>query len=239
MHGSSTSEDDLEATYAYWRRYWATQRICRFDQPQHTQVVSEDYNSILALALAEEIAEFDFSHSHPHACDSVSSGSSGQIVRISDALQQSDVLSPAAIIEMGVTSLMFTGLPPHVTRQTLKDQMDARGFAQAYDYLHVPQGTRRGVRGPPTCKGYAFVNFLDSYMASHFCEVVYKTSCLGLAHDRVEVKAARLQGFNALASQVSNLGALNGLGAERLPFVSTDQRKCGGDGIAQRAQRRP
>mmetsp|Transcript_27310 Transcript_27310/g.62919 ORF Transcript_27310/g.62919 Transcript_27310/m.62919 type:complete len:245 (-) Transcript_27310:73-807(-) len=217
---SSTADDDLEARYAWWHAYWA-QEVA---EPHHCALVTSEAQGSAPPAARIPKPRFQ-AHSKRGTtpqllapCDTPASSSSRQVA--TDTSQPNVVLAPNMITEMGITSLMFTGLPPHVTQQILKNNLDVLGFESSYDYLHVPQSTKRGSAG---CKGYAFVNFLDSSMAARFCDLVYKTSCLGLAADGtpVQVKAARLQGFDALANQPSNLRALHSLGAERLPFVAT------------------
>eukprot|EP00971_Amphidinium_carterae_P140221 2778277-Amphidinium_carterae.5 len=174
---SLAAVDDLETNYAWWRAYWVSLEIARPEQQQCLQGTCDTYCSTSPAPDASEIPFPCFKEPPGQCaafqpfgpCDTRESCSSGTAAKKSDALQNG-VVWPDTIIEMGVTSLMIQGLSHHVTQQTLKTKLDAMGFEGFYNYLHVPQSTKRRSQG---CKGYAFVNCLYSSTAAQLLSLIH------------------------------------------------------------------
>eukprot|EP00928_Gymnodinium_smaydae_P082131 TRINITY_DN6553_c2_g1_i4.p1 TRINITY_DN6553_c2_g1~~TRINITY_DN6553_c2_g1_i4.p1 ORF type:complete len:309 (-),score=32.89 TRINITY_DN6553_c2_g1_i4:222-1148(-) len=102
---------------------------------------------------------------------------------------------------MGKTSVMIRNVPYKCTAEHLQKELCLRGFEGLFDYVYLP-----GHVGSKTCKGYAFVNFVDSSTA-----LAFKNSCHGStmhelrAKKLLEVIPANLQGLldNASHQQIT------------------------------------
>mmetsp|Transcript_76136 Transcript_76136/g.181162 ORF Transcript_76136/g.181162 Transcript_76136/m.181162 type:complete len:379 (-) Transcript_76136:310-1446(-) len=117
--------------------------------------------------------------------------------------QEDSQEAAAPIVESegeGITTVMLQNLPRIFIKQDLLDALDANGFVNEYDYVHVSYSFASGV-----CHGYAFINFttaeaaqafMDTWSGStRFCQRKHKKPLL--------VTVATVQGLSALLAQPS------------------------------------
>eukprot|EP00928_Gymnodinium_smaydae_P090932 TRINITY_DN7463_c0_g1_i1.p1 TRINITY_DN7463_c0_g1~~TRINITY_DN7463_c0_g1_i1.p1 ORF type:complete len:337 (-),score=51.02 TRINITY_DN7463_c0_g1_i1:490-1500(-) len=85
---------------------------------------------------------------------------------LQETLDQNDSGNTCAGIPsewQGKTSVMVRNLSYKCTRDMFRDELHQAGFVNSFDYVYVPVNTKRG-----TCKGYAFLNFVDVATAYMF-----------------------------------------------------------------------
>jgi len=113
------------------------------------------------------------SQDHQHAPPSIVSlddGNDTESMRgygdeVNDAKTQKLI---ASILCSGSSTLMIRNLPRVVKQKRLIKEIDAAGFAGAYDFAYLPSSFGRGVESSGL--GYGFVNFEEAEMAAKFVQ---------------------------------------------------------------------
>lgn len=147
----------------------------------------------------------------------------------------SPTLSPECDVPsewQSVSTVMARNLPNKYNQQMLLDELNAAGFAGAYDFLYLPID-------PETCanRGYAFINFVSSSYA-WMMRTTYEGQKMGKFNSDkvVSVVPAALQGFEANYAHYSTARVMRGLPQTRPLFlrewlpgqkVKTERRRGG------------
>eukprot|EP00930_Biecheleria_cincta_P038608 TRINITY_DN2651_c0_g2_i1.p1 TRINITY_DN2651_c0_g2~~TRINITY_DN2651_c0_g2_i1.p1 ORF type:complete len:470 (+),score=97.67 TRINITY_DN2651_c0_g2_i1:29-1438(+) len=92
------------------------------------------------------------------------------------------------------TTLMIRNLPGSLTQEMLLNELDQSGFVDRYDFAYMPRCHNTGNN-----KGYAFVNMVNSSIASAFRGSWHRSRRFGLKDGDafLNVSAAKIQGLQA------------------------------------------
>jgi len=115
--------------------------------------------------------------------------------------QEEEHQKAEAVVESdGITTVMLQNLPRIFIKQDLLDALDANGFWNEYDYVHIAYNFASGV-----CYGYAFINFTTVEAAAAFTDAWNGSTCFRQRKHKkpLVVMAAALQGLPALLAQAS------------------------------------
>jgi len=106
--------------------------------------------------------------------------------------------SPEEILANGYTSLMLQNLPYRISQPDVRGIIDNGGYADTYDFFHLPHSVRAGVS-----HGYAFINFSSATVAARFARDFAGTYAFTTTSNRkpLVIALATVQGFDALVHQ--------------------------------------
>lgn len=113
------------------------------------------------------------------------------------------------------TTMIIRHLPTWMTLGKLAAIIDAMGFNDTYDVLHLPQG---GIPSVPrdTCLGYGFINIPDPRLAAKFANAFSGYNFEGATRKACVVSPSVLQGKEASLSRMNKHADVH---PSRLPFV--------------------
>jgi len=90
------------------------------------------------------------------------------------------------------TTLMVRNLPLDLVQSVLALEVDKSGFAGQYDFLYMPSSFGTGLG-----KGYAFINFVSTSLATAFGELWHGSCRFSTSSCKLKVIVASLQGLEA------------------------------------------
>lgn len=94
------------------------------------------------------------------------------------------------------TTVMLCNIPCRVGRTNIVSALEDCGFADKYDFIHLPKGKSRRYRRHGNI-GYGFINFANLEDAEGFAEAFEDFQFPGLrSTKKCTVKLAHLQGYN-------------------------------------------
>eukprot|EP00928_Gymnodinium_smaydae_P095008 TRINITY_DN8092_c0_g1_i5.p1 TRINITY_DN8092_c0_g1~~TRINITY_DN8092_c0_g1_i5.p1 ORF type:complete len:488 (+),score=61.46 TRINITY_DN8092_c0_g1_i5:73-1536(+) len=101
--------------------------------------------------------------------------------------------SSASSCDFEFSTVMIRNLPPTMTQANLLEQLDQTGFLNSYDFCYVPVTFENG-----QTKGFGFVNFVSSVIASEFLR-----AWQGRSYDdhKLNLSVAEIQGTEANVSK--------------------------------------
>eukprot|EP00929_Paragymnodinium_shiwhaense_P102557 TRINITY_DN6575_c0_g3_i1.p1 TRINITY_DN6575_c0_g3~~TRINITY_DN6575_c0_g3_i1.p1 ORF type:complete len:279 (+),score=45.43 TRINITY_DN6575_c0_g3_i1:79-837(+) len=104
---------------------------------------------------------------------------------------------------VGVTTIMLKNLPSRCRRDELREEVDARGFKNAYDFLYFParDPTKKAQYYGFQNYGFAFINFLQAEIAQNFYNLV-EAGFLEMRQKRISVAIADTQGLAELQERL-------------------------------------
>lgn len=126
----------------------------------------------------------------------------------------SNVKQPAA------TTLMLRNLPHNIRQKDFVDKLNAVGFSDLYDFVHVPNRLGMNVN-----KGYAFVNMLTPEIARSLIKLWHNKHAFS-QRSKLDISLGHVQGFDA------NVAAWNSakLGRIKNPLYRPWVRQHSSDG---------
>jgi len=108
--------------------------------------------------------------------------------------------TPTIAEDQPITTLMFGGIPCHLSPQEIIDVIDEKGFSDDVDLFYVPpppKTGRRSARGMARNLGYAFVNLKTPELATAFADAFNQFAFDNSSTKRCFTTPAQRQGFEA------------------------------------------
>mmetsp|Transcript_27357 Transcript_27357/g.63108 ORF Transcript_27357/g.63108 Transcript_27357/m.63108 type:complete len:361 (-) Transcript_27357:302-1384(-) len=139
--------------------------------------------------------------------------------------------SPEEIMANGFTSLMLQNLPYRISQLDVRGIIDNGGYADTYDFFHLPHSVRAGVS-----HGYAFINFNSAPVAARFARDFAGTYAFTTASNRkpLVIALAAVQGFDALVHQAMRRKLHRIRNPHLRPFIRSAPLAASGTSAASR-----
>mmetsp|Transcript_46192 Transcript_46192/g.123746 ORF Transcript_46192/g.123746 Transcript_46192/m.123746 type:complete len:581 (+) Transcript_46192:61-1803(+) len=118
----------------------------------------------------------------------------------------------------GVTTIMLRNVPCRYTQGSLLRELDALGFADAYDFFYLPMDMRN-----KTSVGYAFINFLEPRSADVFLDRMQRHRFERYPSDKIPlVSPAHVQGLRRNVAHFASKAVMRARDTKYRPLVLQD-----------------